>query len=121
MINRTNGYRRDYMERGNSFRNHNPNSCGCERNEHQHDACEEIKLKHELQKVDFSLYDTVLYLDVYPNCQKALAYYKKLLGEREEILRKLAEKGHPINNMSVHADSWNWTDSPWPWDIEANV
>ena len=118
MIN-PNRYQRNYVNNG--ARSYAPNSCNWERPSHSHNDREEKKLKEELQKVDFSLYETVLYLDVYPHCQKGLAYYKKLLAEREQILHKLAQAGVPINNMSVHADSWNWTDSPWPWELDANV
>ena len=121
MINRTNRYPRDYANHGGCARNYTQNSCGYDRNTRIYNDCEDKKLKSELQKVDFSLYDTILYLDVYPNCQKALAYYKKLLAEREALLEKLAQNGESINNMSVRADNWNWIDSPWPWELDANV
>lgn len=126
MINRNSRYTADYTKRGTYPRNYSatPNTCSCERNEHNTRStanCEEKKLKAELQKIDFSLYDTLLYLDIYPHCQKALAYYKKLLGEREQILARLREIGMPINNMSICADTWNWTESPWPWDLDANL
>ena len=81
----------------------------------------EKALLKKLQTVDFSIVDTVLYLDAYPTCQKALAHYHKLLEERAMILKALGELGKPINNMSNTAKSWNWTDSPWPWEYEANV
>ena len=121
MINHTNRYQRDYQNRTGYARGYIPNICGCERNTHISNDCEEKKLKSELQKVDFSLYDTILYLDAYPHCQKGLAYYKKLLSERAQILEKLAQNGYAINNMSVNADSWNWTDAPWPWELDANI
>lgn len=65
--------------------------------------------------------DTILYLDVYPHCQKATSYYKELKCQREKLIAKLAELGVPMNNMSVGADNWNWTDSPWPWELDANT
>ena len=82
----------------------------------------EIKqLFGRLQAVDFALVDTILYLDVYPHCHKAMSYYRELLGEREKLLAKLKEAGAPLNNMSNFADSWRWTDAPWPWELEANI
>lgn len=79
------------------------------------------QLKSKLRAVDFSLVDTVLYLDVYPNCKKALEYYHKLIRERDMLCAKLKEMGMPVNNMSNVGDSWKWTDGPWPWEYEANI
>ena len=78
-------------------------------------------LLKKLQIVDFSLVDIVLYLDAYPNCQKALCHYHKLLEERASILAKLDEAGIPISCMSNVSDTWKWTDAPWPWEYDANV
>lgn len=81
----------------------------------------EIKqLIKKLQTVDFSLVDTVLYLDAYPGCKKALAYYHKLLEERKKLRERLKELGAAVDNMSNTADRWSWTDAPWPWEYEAN-
>ena len=74
-----------------------------------------------LQTVDFSLVDTVLYLDAYPHCKKALDYYHKLLAERESILASLASMGVPTTSFGNTSDTWVWTNSPWPWEYEANV
>lgn len=78
-------------------------------------------LLKKLQIVDFSLVDTVLYLDAYPHCQKALCHYRKLLEERAVILAKLDEAGIPMTSLSNTSDSWNWTDAPWPWEYDANI
>lgn len=75
----------------------------------------------KLQAVDFSMVDTILYLDVYPQCQKAMSYYKELQCQREKLVEKLTEAGVPMNNMNVRADGWSWTDSPWPWELDANI
>ena len=74
-----------------------------------------------LQKIDFSLADTVLYLDAYPHCKKALEHYRKLLAQKELLSKKLLEMGYPINCVSNVSDSWKWTDGPWPWEYEANI
>ena len=118
MINRTNKYN---ITNSGYARNYIPSNCKCETNISHANNCEGKRLKTELQKIDFALYETILYLDIYPNCQKALSYYKKLVAEREDILLKLTKDKQPINNMSVYADTWTWTDSPWPWELDANV
>ena len=78
-------------------------------------------LLKRLRKVDFAIVDTMLYLDAYPNCKAALEYYKKLVTERHELAKKLAEHGSPMNVMSNLGDEWDWIKSPWPWEYEANV
>ncbi len=90
--------------------------CGCEIS----GECK--KLMQKLQKIDFSIVDTVLYLDMYPECTKALAYYNKLMCERDEIRKALAEKcNRPMTSFENSSDtSWDYISSPWPWDISAN-
>lgn len=80
------------------------------------------KLIHELQLIDFSLIDTILYLDAYPCSAEALDHYHKLLAEKKKIEELLSQSGYPItakNNISTSA--WKWTDGPWPWELDANM
>jgi len=74
-----------------------------------------------LRMLDFSIYETVLYLDAYPEDTEALAYYHKLLEQRQALM---AEYEHKIGPMSLYGnhstDSWDWTKHPWPWEYEAN-
>ena len=79
-------------------------------------------LLRRLQAVDFSLADTVLYLDAYPHSEEALAYYHKLLSEREALTKKLADScRRPITCLdNTSKDTWLWTDGPWPWEPQAN-
>ena len=81
----------------------------------------DTELLKKLQIIDFSLVDTVLYLDAYPHCKKAICHYHKLLEERSVILSKLDEAGIPVTSLSNYSDDWKWTDAPWPWEYEANV
>ena len=83
--------------------------------------CIKGSLLKKLQIIDFSILETALYLDAYPNCQRALAHYHKLIEERGAILIKLDEAGIPLTNSSNTANCWNWTSSPWPWEYEANI
>ena len=77
--------------------------------------------KKRLQKVDFALVETVLYLDAYPHCRVALDYYHKLLAEREKLVAALADGGSPISAYSnTSCESWDWIDGPWPWQFDAN-
>ena len=80
------------------------------------------KLKEQLQIIDFSIIDTVLYLNAYPDCKEAIKYYHKLKGERKMITDTLAESCNtPVTNFDNYSeDRWMWIDSPWPWEIAAN-
>ena len=76
---------------------------------------------HRLQVLDFSITDTVLYLDAYPNSKEALDYYRKLMSEREALVGALSRYGYPITHFeNANADSWDWSASPWPWQSSAN-
>lgn len=79
-------------------------------------------LMKKLQMIDFAIVDTVLYLDSYPECSKALAYYNKLMCEREGIRKTLATKCmRPMSSFeNAGESSWDWISSPWPWEASAN-
>ncbi len=79
------------------------------------------KLLERLREVDFSLVDTILYLDAYPHSCEALSYYNKLKEEREEIVKLLAMScNKPMTAFDNYGDTWSWSDAPWPWEICAN-
>lgn len=92
--------------------------CGCENGNNT--ECD--KLRKRLQTVDFSIIDTVLYLDAYPNCAEALNYYHKLKKERKALVDALSNKCNmPVTSFDNSSEEkWNWTDSPWPWELRAN-
>ena len=79
-------------------------------------------LARRLQMLDFSIADTVIYLDAYPHSEEALAYYHKLLAERTELSRRLSDScRRPMTCMeNTSKDAWHWVDGPWPWDPRAN-
>lgn len=78
-------------------------------------------LQKKLQKVSFALVEVILYLDAYPDCEKAKKYYKELANERDSLLKALSSAGMPMSAMNVEGSQWTWTKGPWPWEYEANV
>ena len=78
-------------------------------------------MQKRLQKISFALVELVLYLDAYPNCEKAKKYYKELSDERDMLIKALSKSGMPMSNMNVQGNEWTWTNGPWPWEYEANV
>lgn len=78
-------------------------------------------IQKRLQKISFALVEVVLYLDAYPNNEKAKKYYKELSDERHMLISELAKAGMPMSGMHVQGNEWVWTKGPWPWEYEANV
>ena len=79
------------------------------------------KLK-KLQMIDFSMIETILYLDAYPNNAEALKYYKALKAEKDALISEMKAQGCPpiTAQDAAHGGVWDWTDSPWPWEHDAN-
>ena len=80
------------------------------------------KMMAQLQKVEFAMIDTILYLDAYPCSAEALKYYHKLKDERAMLIEELSEKCNmPITSFdNISTDTWYWIDNPWPWEHSAN-
>ena len=78
-------------------------------------------MQKRLQKVSFALVEVVLYLDAYPNCEKAKKYYRELSDERDMLIKALSKAGMPMSAMGVQGNEWVWNKGPWPWEYEANV
>ena len=93
-------------------------------NPHQHRTAScygRDKLLKELQSIDFSLIETVLYLDVYPHSDKALDYYHQLKQKRCAILAEYEKTYGPITmHGNESCQSWDWINGPWPWEPDAN-
>ena len=93
---------------------------GCEGNHEMSNSCK--ALQKRLQELDFSIVETVLYLDAYPDCAEALSYYHKLVGERDALRMNLAQSCHmPVtHDQNASTDHWDWVLGPWPWEAAAN-
>ena len=76
------------------------------------------ELMRKLQKLDFSIQETVLYLDAYPDCCEAKTYYHHLLRERQEVAQAYEETCGPLTAWGNQSTtSWDWCKSPWPWQL----
>ena len=90
-------------------------NCGCS----SHSDCNSLLKK--IRVVDFSLQETVLYLDAYPHCADALNYYHELKNLREKLVAEYNAKCAPLTNCANESKTeWNWIRSPWPWEADAN-
>ena len=69
-------------------------------------------LQKRLQAVDFAIAETTLYLDVYPDCKRALEYHKRLLRERNMIADALRGSCGPVTSFEEQTDGWEWVNVP---------
>ncbi len=75
----------------------------------------------KIRQIDFALQETVLYLDAYPNNQRALAYYQKMKAAREKMIAEYEANCGPLTMYGNNSHtSWDWTQGPWPWEADAN-
>ncbi len=75
----------------------------------------------KIRMIDFSIYETVLYLDAYPDDCEAMAYYHQLIHQRKSLIEEYERKVGPMTVCgNLSSNTWNWIKSPWPWEYEAN-
>jgi hypothetical protein len=106
---------------------HNRNNNGCRQ---RNAACNcrqgisgqcSAALSRKIQEIDFAIYETVLYLDVYPYNSDALEYYHSLIHQREHLIAEYEKNHTPMTAFgNKNKSSWDWIASPWPWEPSAN-
>ncbi len=74
------------------------------------------RLLRQLQTYSFMVYDTLLYLDAYPDSKDALANYNKYKSLEAKTKAEYESKFGPIT-APMTAGSWEWTNGPWPWQL----
>ena len=75
------------------------------------------KMLKTVQAYSFMVYDTLLYLDAYPNSKEALMNYNKYKKLEARAKMEYEVKYGPIT-APTECDSWQWTNGPWPWQAE---
>lgn len=78
------------------------------------------RLVCRIQELNFALTEANMYLDVY-NSVEALRYRQNVSNELDDAIA-LYEKDY--GPLTIAADARNgkhlWTETPWPWESEAN-
>ena len=72
------------------------------------------RLMRQLQAYDFALYDTILYLDAYPDSKEALSAYNKYSRLAKRAREEYESRFGPLT-PPLQADAWNISNGPWPW------
>ena len=74
-----------------------------------------------VQQADFVLLETALYLNGYPSCKEALAYFEEAKKSACSARSAYEEKYGPLMLTSAGGENcWNWNMAPMPWELEAN-
>ena len=79
------------------------------------------QLLEELREIDFTIVETVLYLDAYPDHPQALEYYRQAVQERRRLMDLYESKCGPLTVYgNQNKTSWEWVKTPWPWESSEN-
>lgn len=83
---------------------------------------ERDRLLRRIQEEDFTVYETVLYLDGHPQNRKALAFYDEHCKIAKALRNEFESKYGPLTVCENRDPAdWHWIDRPWPWEREANA
>ncbi len=88
---------------------------------HSVSTCPEASaLMDRIRAVDFALYETILYLDVYPDSCQALDTYHRLRADREALHGEFESRFGPLTAFGNESTtSWDWMSRPAPWEYGA--
>lgn len=73
-------------------------------------------LMRQVMETGFALDDIALYLDTHKDDANAMEYFRYMNRANKEAADAYQSMYGPLERNQVNSDSWNWTDSPWPWE-----
>ena len=77
-------------------------------------------LKH-IRCHNFAAHDLLLYLDTHPKDKKAFELFVECVEKTKELIKEYESAYGPLSGFGTASqESFNWLDSPWPWEKEAN-
>lgn len=77
------------------------------------------ELLRKLQTYGFAALEAKLFLDTHPQNREAFSYFLEMNNTRQKLQDEFAQKYGPIRAEDEIWEQWNWIDSPWPWELEA--
>lgn len=82
---------------------------------------ERTELLKRLQSYNFAAYDMLLYLDTHPDDKKAFQMFQDLVCKTKELKAEYEKMYGPLSAYAAaNSACFNWLESPWPWEKEAN-
>ena len=68
-----------------------------------------------IQIYSFAAHELNLYLDIYPDDKQALGLYNQYKDMCDKYTKEY-EKKYGYILLEPDMNSWNWINSPWPWE-----
>ena len=75
---------------------------------------ERERLLRRIQEEDFTVYETVLYLDGHPRNRKALMFYDEHRKVAKALRAEYEKKYGPMELTETSYPTYMWDDGPWP-------
>lgn len=72
----------------------------------------------KLMALSFAINDLNLYLDLHPDDKVIFEKFKKYIEEYKKCSKEYVKNYGPLKLTQTRGDTYNWIDSPWPWDQE---
>ena len=82
---------------------------------------ERMKALKNVQMTCFAAHEANLYLDGYPEDHEALDYYIEMQKKADEATAYFEENFGPLSVKKTKGDRFQWVETPWPWEMEANT
>lgn len=77
---------------------------------------------YKVQKYNFAAYDLLLYLDTHPEDKRAFCMFGEMVKSYNKARREYEQEFGPLEAFNAaNFECFNWLDSPWPWEKEANI
>ncbi len=72
----------------------------------------------DILKHNFALTELNLYLDVNPRDMNMINLYNRYLTNKKRLVDEYEKQFGPLTleGLNVGNNSWNWDNSPWPWE-----
>ena len=79
---------------------------------------EKEALLYQIMQYKFALTELNLYLDTNPNDKKMLELYNRYLTIEKQMCNQYENMFGPLTTGSpnIANNSWNWNNTPWPWE-----
>jgi len=75
------------------------------------------RLMREIMEVDFVLKELNLFLDTHPCHTAALEKFQRYEARAVELKCQYEKMFGPLTpSVNDNLTSWEWTESPWPWE-----
>ena len=78
-------------------------------------------LLHMIQQLAFVAYECQLFLDTHPECKMALDKFHRTHDELALATEAYHNAYGPLVASGASGESWDWVNSPWPWQTENGV